>query len=320
MPLRPLLVCLALAQSSVLALVIGTTTTVSLIPTVTAFAIPRIPTASAPSSNISENINNCPLLSIVYVPAVCTSTIVVSVFPTATPSPILNVATASDSSTNVCNDINNCRTLVGIVSSCLATIFACVWIAVHPNIPGPERAPLSVDLDGRTFCSAPLDWFVRIFPQKWLLVRTALAVCEKSLKIMVIAIMVPEFILAWAMVQRLGASRLAEKLEAARVSVWGDPSIKWDGDTCESILLWVLFPIDVGSRTAGTEADECEEFVSSEEVREQERLQMTHNCTPIGAEAAGGMGIVIPLELMLAWDQAGAEEQLGRAKRRQSTP
>ncbi|KAI0041635.1 hypothetical protein FA95DRAFT_673885 [Auriscalpium vulgare] len=41
--------------------------------------------------------------------------------------------------TRACADIESCRTLPNIVLSCLATIFACVWTAVHRNIARPSR-------------------------------------------------------------------------------------------------------------------------------------------------------------------------------------
>ncbi|KAJ7897981.1 hypothetical protein B0H14DRAFT_3581610 [Mycena olivaceomarginata] len=31
------------------------------------------------------------------------------------------------------------RTLFGIVSGCLTTIFACTWVSVHPNVPPPDQ-------------------------------------------------------------------------------------------------------------------------------------------------------------------------------------
>jgi hypothetical protein len=37
-----------------------------------------------------------------------------------------------------CEDIGHCRTLLGIVWSCITTIFLCTWVAIHPNIPEPE--------------------------------------------------------------------------------------------------------------------------------------------------------------------------------------
>ncbi|KAJ7752857.1 hypothetical protein B0H16DRAFT_1690884 [Mycena metata] len=34
--------------------------------------------------------------------------------------------------------INSCRTLFDIVWGCLATIFACTWVALHQNVPDPD--------------------------------------------------------------------------------------------------------------------------------------------------------------------------------------
>ncbi|TFK50285.1 hypothetical protein OE88DRAFT_1631605 [Heliocybe sulcata] len=59
----------------------------------------------------------------------------------ATSSTITALAAASSSSLpdNVCRDIDNCRTLYSIVRSCVATILACTWVAIHANIP-PQDA------------------------------------------------------------------------------------------------------------------------------------------------------------------------------------
>ena len=43
--------------------------------------------------------------------------------------------TEFSSRTSACNDINNCRTLSHIISSCIATIFACTWVSYHPDVP-----------------------------------------------------------------------------------------------------------------------------------------------------------------------------------------
>ncbi|KAJ6449569.1 hypothetical protein C8R45DRAFT_145099 [Mycena sanguinolenta] len=40
--------------------------------------------------------------------------------------------------TDSCDDINN-RSLFSIVWGCLATIFACTWVSVHPNVPPPNQ-------------------------------------------------------------------------------------------------------------------------------------------------------------------------------------
>ncbi|KAF7369989.1 hypothetical protein MSAN_00628800 [Mycena sanguinolenta] len=46
--------------------------------------------------------------------------------------------------TDSCDDINSCRTLFSIVWGCLATIFACTWVSVHPNVPPPNQSRLQL--------------------------------------------------------------------------------------------------------------------------------------------------------------------------------
>ncbi|KAJ7863507.1 hypothetical protein B0H14DRAFT_2738364 [Mycena olivaceomarginata] len=41
------------------------------------------------------------------------------------------------------SDTNN-RTLFSIVSSCLATVFACTWVSVHPNVPRSSQGNLAL--------------------------------------------------------------------------------------------------------------------------------------------------------------------------------
>ncbi|KZP03664.1 hypothetical protein FIBSPDRAFT_844731 [Athelia psychrophila] len=97
---------------------------------------------------------------------------------------------SSESTSNTCHDINNCRTMVGIVTSCLATIFACIWVAVHPNMPGPKQSWMSRQI--------------------------------RSLKLVVVTLLVPEWVLAWAVRQYLQARRYGKKLEAARLKADAD--------------------------------------------------------------------------------------------------
>ncbi|KZT03164.1 uncharacterized protein LAESUDRAFT_814817 [Laetiporus sulphureus 93-53] len=49
-------------------------------------------------------------------------------------APISDVQSVEDISPS-CDKLSDCRTLLSIVSSCFATIIACVWTAVHPDIP-----------------------------------------------------------------------------------------------------------------------------------------------------------------------------------------
>ncbi|KAJ7598569.1 hypothetical protein C8J56DRAFT_169201, partial [Mycena floridula] len=43
------------------------------------------------------------------------------------------------SSSEGCNDLYQCRRLFDIIFGCLATIFACTWVSVHPNVPPPDQ-------------------------------------------------------------------------------------------------------------------------------------------------------------------------------------
>ncbi|KZP06529.1 hypothetical protein FIBSPDRAFT_804847, partial [Athelia psychrophila] len=74
--------------------------------------------------------------------------------------------------------------MVGIITSCIATIFACIWVAVHPNIPGPNQS-----------------WASRQF---------------ESCKVLVVTLLVPEWVLAWAVRQFLQARHYGKILERAR--------------------------------------------------------------------------------------------------------
>ncbi|KAK0229395.1 hypothetical protein EDD85DRAFT_145535 [Armillaria nabsnona] len=71
------------------------------------------------------------------------------------------------------------RTLLSIIWSCLATIFACTWLAVHPNVPGRN-----ITTKGTISC-----------------------VIERA-KIIVVTILAPEVIIAWASEQFIVAWRL----------------------------------------------------------------------------------------------------------------
>ncbi|KAJ6449591.1 hypothetical protein C8R45DRAFT_884006 [Mycena sanguinolenta] len=89
----------------------------------------------------------------------------------------LNTRTITDS----CDNIHNCRTLFSIVWGCLATIFACTWVSVHPNVPPPGQSSLQ------------LYW--------------------RRLKMMLIGIIAPELMVGFAARQRLGARILAKKFK-----------------------------------------------------------------------------------------------------------
>ena len=97
-------------------------------------------------------------------------------------SPILTIDESTSSS---CDNILHCRTKWDIIRSCLATIFSCTWVAIHPNIPGPR--------DG---------WFT---------------IALRRLALMVLAIIAPEAIILWATRQWLNAHAVAGEHRGAFV-------------------------------------------------------------------------------------------------------
>jgi hypothetical protein len=90
------------------------------------------------------------------------------------PSPIVTVAQAAS-----CVDLHGCRTLWNIIWSCLFTLLLCTWVSVHPNIPGPDE-----------------EW-----PR----------ITFRRVGLMLAALIAPEFVILWAIRQRLLAHELAEE-------------------------------------------------------------------------------------------------------------
>ncbi|KIM21513.1 hypothetical protein M408DRAFT_80482 [Serendipita vermifera MAFF 305830] len=92
-----------------------------------------------------------------------------------------------------CDGQNSQRSLASLVWSCLSTIFLCTWVAVHPNVHfRPEKQ------DQRRI-------------EKWL--RDPLhEVVTYKLPIFLLALLVPEYILAWAIRQFLQAGVISRKV------------------------------------------------------------------------------------------------------------
>lgn len=81
-----------------------------------------------------------------------------------------------------CDDL---RTVWDITWSCLVTIFACNWAAIHPNIPSPDD-----------------KWF---------------QITLRRAGITFMSLIAPELLSLWALRQRLAARRLANKYNGAVV-------------------------------------------------------------------------------------------------------
>ena len=100
-------------------------------------------------------------------------------------APLTSLSLLAESSSNttvlntptcICPAID--RSVWDILWSCLATVFACSWVSIHPNIPGPNES----------------RW--RIFLR---------------LELMFWAVVGPEMIISWAFRQWLGARKLEKR-------------------------------------------------------------------------------------------------------------
>jgi hypothetical protein len=94
-----------------------------------------------------------------------------------------------------CDDSCNRRTIWSICWSCLATIFACTWVAIHPNIPESNPNP---------------HWYSRIL---------------RRARIMAYALIAPEFVILWAWRQLYIASKKPRRLKS--VFCFGESDIAW---------------------------------------------------------------------------------------------
>ncbi|KAF9444790.1 hypothetical protein P691DRAFT_834470 [Macrolepiota fuliginosa MF-IS2] len=81
--------------------------------------------------------------------------------------------------TSQCLNIDECRITQDIVWSCVATILACIWVAVHPNLPGPRDS----------------NWVI----------------FKRRTVTMVYALLAPEFMAWWAVRQRVAAGSIARE-------------------------------------------------------------------------------------------------------------
>ena len=70
------------------------------------------------------------------------------------------------------------RSITDILWSCFATLFACTWLSVHPNMPGPDEEPWKIAL--------------------------------RRLELMFWALIFPEMIICWAFRQWLAARWLRD--------------------------------------------------------------------------------------------------------------
>jgi hypothetical protein len=90
---------------------------------------------------------------------------------------------------SACGDQDSCRSIRNIVLSCLATIFLCTWVAVHPNIAFRPDKPNAGWRE--RWIWDPLHHF-------W----------SYKLPLFIWALLVPEYILSWSMRQFFVAGQI----------------------------------------------------------------------------------------------------------------
>lgn len=111
---------------------------------------------------------------LLYMPFLCAS-LPNSRGPDSTTIPTLDV---SDSPSN-----SNTRTVWDIWWSCTATLFACTWTAIHPNVPGIDEGKITI--------------------------------ASRRLFIMAMALVFPELIITWATLQFFSARKATRNFNDA---------------------------------------------------------------------------------------------------------
>ncbi|KIM36490.1 hypothetical protein M413DRAFT_78294 [Hebeloma cylindrosporum] len=97
----------------------------------------------------------------------------------AAPRPSSSAIQFRDVPTCDCSNASNQRSLLDIIWSCLVTLFACIWLSVHPNVPS--------------------------------LTDSYFTIVRRRIRIMICALIVPEGVMYWAMRQWLGSRKLASR-------------------------------------------------------------------------------------------------------------
>ena len=125
-------------------------------------------------------------------------------FHSISASPISPINSRSLNS-NSCTDLTHCRSIWNIIWSCIVTISSCTWVAVHPNIPCPKKRE------------------AKNCVQRWIW-NPILSFVEHRLPLFVCALLVPEYVLAWAIRQYLSARKIANKKTREFVTLWCAPN------------------------------------------------------------------------------------------------
>ncbi|KAF7971481.1 hypothetical protein HWV62_21002 [Athelia sp. TMB] len=185
-------------------------------------------------------------------------------------------------STRACDDIHTCRTLYSIVQTCLATIFACVWVAVHRNISGPKTRIIH---SSNPIISVAQSLWAKMLDQK------------QSLVVFLVTLLAPEWVLAWAIRQAIRARQLARELEAARA---------------EAAELWAMSHAERVSEGGSPAAEEQDNRIADISLQSPPDDQIPLIETRI-ASSSTSTAHVAPPENHIEWTRAKRVAQLDQA-------
>lgn len=108
-----------------------------------------------------------------------------------TPCESASIASVAESTLAPSPDTEHTRTLANIIWNCVITILGCTWLVIHPNIPQPEEAAEDHRITLWSKITSTLKRSIR-----------------HKLPSFIMALIVPEYILAWAIRQWLVANEL----------------------------------------------------------------------------------------------------------------
>ena len=91
-----------------------------------------------------------------------------------------------------CTDISHCRSIWNIIWSCLITVLSSTWVALHPNVPSPKKRVTN-------------SWIKKCIRNPFL------SFAEHRLPLFLFALLVPEYVLAWAIRQFLSARKITNR-------------------------------------------------------------------------------------------------------------
>lgn len=145
----------------------------------------------------------------------------IAVNATQTASARMSFTVLSDSDDPTCGTLSQCRTIWNIIWSCLATIFACIWLSVHPNMPLPRPTFAGLEIEAtpqgvHSWSQRKVRWLCAWVADVWSrrLPAAVISLVDK-LSIALFALLAPEFIFVWSLRQLLRARRLAKECRDA---------------------------------------------------------------------------------------------------------